>query len=148
MTNKRENTLLKQTWPVKRIFKYRYETLNDPVVLEEPLEIHINGRLMAVLMRMPGDEKELAAGFCLSEGYIRDIKDILLIHHCGSGYGDQEAEFSGGFESRNRVEIRTSEEKQMAASRVSDAVRIGMDHKHTHTPKSQSETTPRRSMLK
>jgi formate dehydrogenase accessory protein FdhD len=148
MTNKRENTLLKQTWPVKRIFKYRYETLNDPVVLEEPLEIHINGRLMAVLMRMPGDEKELAAGFCLSEGYIRDIKDILLIHHCGSGYGDHEAESSGGFESRNRVEIRTSEEKQMAASRVSDAVRIGMDHKHTHTPKSQSETNPRRSMLK
>jgi len=34
-------------------------------------------------MRTPGLEKELAAGFCLGEGLIADMKDVALIRHCG-----------------------------------------------------------------
>jgi FdhD protein len=81
----------------------------DQVALEEPLEINVNGRAIAVLMRMPGHEKELAAGFCVTEGYVREIFDILLIHHCGSGHpapGEDEADL----ESRNRVALRVAEE--------------------------------------
>jgi FdhD protein len=40
----------------------------DLVAVEEPLEIRIGGRPVAVTMRTPGHDEELALGFCLSEG--------------------------------------------------------------------------------
>jgi FdhD protein len=40
----------------------------DEVAVEEPLEIRIGGRPVAVTMRTPGHDEELALGFCLSEG--------------------------------------------------------------------------------
>ena len=40
----------------------------DSVAVEEPLEIRINGEPVAVTMRTPGHDEELALGFCLSEG--------------------------------------------------------------------------------
>jgi FdhD protein len=40
----------------------------DRIAVEEPLEIRINGRPVAVTMRTPGHDEELALGFCLSEG--------------------------------------------------------------------------------
>ena len=43
-------------------------TESDAVAVEEPLEIRINGEPVAVRMRTPGDDEELALGFCLSEG--------------------------------------------------------------------------------
>jgi len=93
-------------WPIQRIREDGRELVDDRVVLEEPLEIVVNGQSVAVLMRMPGQEKELAAGFCVSEGYVRRAGDILLIHHCGSGYGAPGDEESGDVSgSRNRVEM-------------------------------------------
>jgi len=43
-------------------------TERDLVAVEEPLEIRIGGRPVAVTMRTPGHDEELALGFCLSEG--------------------------------------------------------------------------------
>jgi FdhD protein len=43
-------------------------TEDDAVAVEEPLEIRIEGRPIAVTMRTPGHDEELALGFCLSEG--------------------------------------------------------------------------------
>jgi FdhD protein len=40
----------------------------DVVAVEEPLEIRIGGRPVAVTMRTPGNDEELALGFALSEG--------------------------------------------------------------------------------
>ena len=40
----------------------------DLVAVEEPLEIRVNGAPVAVTMRTPGHDEELALGFCLSEG--------------------------------------------------------------------------------
>src|SRR5438093_1276260 len=40
----------------------------DRLAVEEPLEIRIDGRPIAVTMRTPGHDEELALGFCLSEG--------------------------------------------------------------------------------
>jgi FdhD protein len=40
----------------------------DAVAVEEPLELRIGGRAVAVTMRTPGHDEELALGFCLSEG--------------------------------------------------------------------------------
>ena len=43
-------------------------TERDYVAVEEPLEIRIGGSPVAVTMRTPGHDEELALGFCLSEG--------------------------------------------------------------------------------
>ena len=40
----------------------------DLVAVEEPLEIRVGGAPVAVTMRTPGHDEELALGFCLSEG--------------------------------------------------------------------------------
>src|SRR5204862_8352324 len=41
---------------------------SDQVAVEEPLEIRIGGIPVAVTMRTPGHDEELALGFCISEG--------------------------------------------------------------------------------
>src|SRR6266571_6677069 len=45
------------------------EAERDEVAVEEPLEIRVNGRAIAVTMRTPGHDEELALGFLLSEGF-------------------------------------------------------------------------------
>jgi len=44
--------------------------LEDEVAVEEPLEIRVDGRPLAVTMRTPGDDEELALGFLHGEGLI------------------------------------------------------------------------------
>ena len=43
-------------------------TERDLVAVEEPLEIRIGGEPVAVTMRTPGHDEELALGFCVTEG--------------------------------------------------------------------------------
>ncbi len=57
----------------------------DPVVVEEPLEIRIDGEPLAVVMRTPGHDIELAAGLLLSEEIVTSADDILTIAHCRDG---------------------------------------------------------------
>lgn len=54
----------------------------DTLAVEEPLEIRVCGRSIAVTMRTPGHDAELAAGFLLSEGIIRGSGDVVNIAHC------------------------------------------------------------------
>src|SRR5215475_1573155 len=58
------------------------EVLRDEVVVEEPLEIRLDGGPLAITMRTPGDDVELAAGFLVTEGIARDFAAILSIAHC------------------------------------------------------------------
>ena len=53
----------------------------DHVAVEEPLEIRIEGRSVAVTMRTPGHDLELASGFLLTEGVIDGPDDIRAIAH-------------------------------------------------------------------
>ncbi len=59
-----------------------------PLVVEEPLEIRINGLPYAVVMRTPGHEMELAAGFCLTEGIADSFADILSMGFCPDETGE------------------------------------------------------------
>jgi FdhD protein len=54
----------------------------DTVVREEPLEIRVRGKSIAVTMRTPGHDRELTAGFLLSEGIIRQREEIVEIAPC------------------------------------------------------------------
>ncbi len=51
-------------------------------MVEEPLEIRLNGRSVAVTMRTPGHDIELSLGFLLSEGILEDPAVVLSIAHC------------------------------------------------------------------
>ena len=54
----------------------------DCVAVEEPLEVRLHGKPFAVIMRTPGDDRALAAGFLLSEGVIDTAADIGAVEHC------------------------------------------------------------------
>jgi FdhD protein len=49
---------------------------DDRVAVEEPLELRLGRTPFAVTMRTPGEDRELAAGFLLTEGVIRQFSDI------------------------------------------------------------------------
>jgi FdhD protein len=59
-------------------------TRDDIVAREEPLEIRVEGRSVAVVMRTPGHDEELAAGFLVTEGVISRPRDLLEISQCPS----------------------------------------------------------------
>jgi FdhD protein len=54
----------------------------DNVAVEEPLEMRVNGASFAVVMRTPGDDLALAAGFLLAEDVVRQADEILAIERC------------------------------------------------------------------
>ena len=69
--------------------------VRDVAASEEPLEIRLHGAPFVVTMRTPGADRELAAGFLLSERIIREADDLGTIRHCadaGSAGGGQRAE--------------------------------------------------------
>jgi FdhD protein len=55
------------------------EYLPDELTIEEPLEIRVGGKSVAVTMRTPGHDEELAAGFVLSEAIVRRRDQISII---------------------------------------------------------------------
>src|SRR2546429_9979910 len=53
------------------------ESMRDELAVEEPLEIRVDGEALAVTMRTPGEDEELAAGFLAGEGLIGGPADIV-----------------------------------------------------------------------
>jgi len=69
----------------RRLIRVRQQEVgedDDWVVVEEPLEIRVGGQALAVLMRTPGDDIDLAAGFALTEGVVHRGADLGTIGHC------------------------------------------------------------------
>ena len=59
-------------------------SIDDFVAIEEPLEIRVEEKNVAIVMRTPGHDRELAAGFLLSEGIIKSRNDVFEISECQS----------------------------------------------------------------
>ncbi len=73
---------------IRRVETERYaegvsKKVDDRIVVEEPLEIRIAGDPLAVTMRTPGRDEELALGFLLAEGIISSKNDVGSVAHCG-----------------------------------------------------------------
>jgi len=111
-----------QHWPVRRVTLQGQEDMELPVAAEEPLEIVLNGESVATLMRLPGDEKELVAGFCLTEGLVARFADILLISYCARVGGTDIT--PDGLEDRNRVLV-TADPQGVRNSRRPRLIRSG-----------------------
>jgi FdhD protein len=67
----------------------------DRLVTEEPMEVRVHGpgqepRPLVVTMRTPGNDFELAVGFCLTEGILAGPDDVDTVAYCLAGEGDQE----------------------------------------------------------
>jgi FdhD protein len=67
----------------------------DKLVTEEPMEIRVHGPgqepdALAVTMRTPGNDFELAVGFCATEGILRSVADLDSVAYCLAGEGEQE----------------------------------------------------------
>lgn len=61
----------------------------DLLAVEEPLEIRVRGQNIAVTMRTPGHDEELAAGFLATEGLVKVLEDVTEIAHCQEGEAAQ-----------------------------------------------------------
>src|SRR5437588_4844936 len=60
------------------------ECVTDEVAREEPLEIRVDNAPLAVTMRTPGHDEELAAGFLVSEGIVRARSDLRRMNSLGN----------------------------------------------------------------
>jgi FdhD protein len=54
----------------------------DTVTVEEPLEIRVDGKALAVTMRTPGDDFDLTIGFLVTEGLLASADDVATLMHC------------------------------------------------------------------
>ena len=54
----------------------------DTLAAEEPMEIRVNGTPLTVTMRTPGDDFDLAVGFLVGEGVLREPEQVREIRYC------------------------------------------------------------------
>ncbi|MDT5147370.1 MAG: FdhD protein [Mycobacterium sp.] len=85
---------------VRHLTADRAITRPETLVVEEPLEIRVNGSALTVTMRTPGSDFELAQGFLLTEGVIADRDDALTIRYC-----DGRADDLGGANTYNVLDV-------------------------------------------
>ncbi|MEU2989519.1 formate dehydrogenase accessory sulfurtransferase FdhD [Streptomyces griseoincarnatus] len=86
---------------VLRIRDGAVSTRPDTLVAEEPLEIRLNGKPLAITMRTPGDDFALAAGFLVSEGVLASAPDLRNIVYCAGATAD-------GSNTYNVVDVTTA----------------------------------------
>jgi FdhD protein len=82
----------------------------DDLAVEEPLEIRVEGRPVAVTMRTPGHDEELAAGFLLTEGVVARREDIV-------GIAPVKARRGGG-EETNIVDVKLARPEAVDFARL------------------------------
>ncbi|MEO6942273.1 MAG: formate dehydrogenase accessory sulfurtransferase FdhD [Terrimesophilobacter sp.] len=74
---------------VTRLFgSDRAQLREDVLAVEEPLEIRVGGRSLAITMRTPGNDIDLAAGFLVSEGVITRSEQFRNARYCAGASVD------------------------------------------------------------
>ncbi|MEV6952513.1 formate dehydrogenase accessory sulfurtransferase FdhD [Streptomyces sp. NPDC051183] len=80
----------------------------DTLVAEEPLEIRLNGKPLAITMRTPGDDFALAVGFLVSEGVLGSAADVRAVTYCegATDRGPLPVAAGGGSNTYNVVNVQ------------------------------------------
>jgi len=97
-----------QTRTITRVSGENSQVCPDHLALEEPLEIQIahgpeatrESKTIAITMRTPGHDRELAAGFLIGEGIVRSLDQVEAVYSRGPKFGEQ------GFQHSVRVTLR------------------------------------------
>jgi hypothetical protein len=101
-----------RSYPIDRVGRGGARADVERVTIEEPREIRIGGQTLAVTMRTPGHDFELAAGFLVAEGIVWPISTCIRASIASSpptlddGREDPGEEYSGDDEERNRDQER------------------------------------------
>jgi len=93
---------------IQRVSGQEDQTCPDRLALEEPLEIQVGHgpegarvwKTVAITMRTPGQDRELATGFLVGEGLIRSLDQVEAVFSRGPRCGEQ------GWQHSVRVAIR------------------------------------------
>lgn len=100
------------SFPAHRLKNGAFSREEADVIVEEPLEIIVDGVSYATTMRTPGDDLALAAGFCLAEGLIDRAEDLGSIQACELEDANQVAVIRAGdhapSEARRRAPVVSS----------------------------------------
>ena len=117
------------TW-IERVAGGRRARERDEIAIEEPLEIRVDGSAVAVTMRTPGEDEELAVGFLAGEALIAGASDV----ESAGPTGDLAA---------NVVEVRTAhgllrdpaqERSFHLTSSCGVCGKAALEHVHLHAP--------------
>ncbi|SOE10068.1 FdhD protein [Streptomyces sp. 2323.1] len=95
----------------RRVIRIRdgvVSTRPDTLVAEEPLEIRLGGKPLAITMRTPGDDFALAAGFLVSEGVLARADELTHIVYCAGATGGETGN-GDGTNTYNVVDVRLAD---------------------------------------
>ena len=87
--------------------------IEDELVVEEPLEIRVGQQSLIVVMRTPGHDFELAAGFLYTENLITSGDDIEIIAYCDEESSEMQSSDLSALQ--NIVNVRLTEELDLDA---------------------------------
>lgn len=114
--------------PVVRVRAGRQSAADDHAAVEEPLQVVVNGEAFAVVMRTPGSDAELTAGFLFAERVVRSAGEIVQIRVGDGRVGDRA-------ERHNVAEVETVADvrQRLAASarRVTTSASCGLCGRQT-----------------
>jgi FdhD protein len=102
--------------PVVRVGGARPGAAHDFAAVEEPLQILVGGRPFAVIMRTPGADRELIAGFLVGEGIVCEPGDLV---------GIEEARDAAGRVQHNVVDVGLGAAASARLARAARAVTMG-----------------------
>lgn len=126
-------TAVVETDVVRRRSGRRPSLSSDWVAREEPLEVRVRGRSLTVTMRTPGHDAELAAGFLLTEGLIRERPDVTGMTHCPAAAAPQNT-LNVHLAASARVDFASLTRHVFASSSCGLCGKATIDSVHQHFP--------------
>jgi FdhD protein len=98
---------------------------DELVAVEEPLEIRIDGEPLAVVMRTPGDDEELARGFLLTEGIVLAPAEIAAIEPWAPALDDGPPAGDAAARAGARLSVRLAEGVEIDTSQFQRQMFLG-----------------------
>ncbi len=123
---------------------------NDWLAVEEPLEIRIRGKAIAITMRTPGHDAELAAGFLVTEGLLKDRQDLIAIVPCEQAGPEVRPNTLNIFlPPRVKVRFKQLTRHVFASSSCGICGKASIEAVHQHFPRlNQAPLVPQQVLLK